>query len=237
MIVSIHIPKTAGKSFQYDLTQVFGDRLLPDYDDWPESTTPEATAHNERRRAAMLADAGMLTERYDVIHGHFLAGKYAGVFPVTALVTMVRDPYQHAVSTYEHAARSSDIPHPGFHDFKQQRMTLVDFIEAFPNHQSLYLGGTALEDLAMIGLTERYEQSVALFGAIFSRTMPRAIIRKNVNPAKEGIVYEITPDVRRAVERSRAEDIALYRKAGERLAKLCSTYRVPRRNSFMMNTI
>jgi hypothetical protein len=48
--------------------------------------------------------------------------------------------------------------------------------------------------------------------------MPRAIARKNVNPAKRAI-----------------EDIALYRKAGERLAKLCSTYRVPRRNSFMMN--
>jgi hypothetical protein len=28
MIVSVHIPKTAGKSFQYDLAQVFGARLL-----------------------------------------------------------------------------------------------------------------------------------------------------------------------------------------------------------------
>jgi hypothetical protein len=235
MIVSIHIPKTAGTSFRYDLTQIFGDRLLPDYDDWPESTTPEATANNERRRAAMLADAGLITERYDAIHGHFLASKYAGVFPITALVTMVRDPYQHAVSTYEHVARSSDIVHPGFRALKHERMSLVDFIEAVPNHQSLYLGHTALEDLAMIGLTERYEQSVALFGAIFGIAMPRAI-RTNVNPAKQGLVYEITPDVRHAVERSRAEDIALYRKAGERLAKLCSTYGVPRRNSFMMNT-
>jgi hypothetical protein len=84
MIVSIHIPKTAGTSLQDDLTQIFGDRLLRDYDDWPESTTPEATANNERRRAAMLADAGLITERYDAIHGHFLAGKYAGVFPIGA---------------------------------------------------------------------------------------------------------------------------------------------------------
>ncbi len=226
MIVSVHVPKTAGKSFQSDLEHVFGARLLADYGDWPESTTPEATAHNERRRAAMLAEAGSIGERYDAIHGHFVAPKYAGVFPVTALVTIVRDPYQHAVSTYEHAMRSPDIPHPGFHRFKEARMSLVEFIEAFPNHQSLYLGGMPLEDLAMIGLTERYEQSAALFEAIFGVTMPRAGARRNVNPAKQGPEYEIAPQVRRAVERNRAEDIALYRRARERFANLCAAYGV-----------
>ena len=179
MIVSIHIPKTAGTSFKSDLSRVFGDRLLHDYDDWPESTAPGASARHERNRAAVVAEAGAIAERYDAIHGHFLAGKYRGVFPVTALVTMVRDPYQHAVSTYEEAARRGDSPHPGFRRFKEEGMTLVDLIEAIPNHQSFYLGTTPLEDLAMIGLTERYEQSVALFGAIFGITMPRAVTRKN----------------------------------------------------------
>lgn len=225
MIVSVHIPKTAGKSFEYDLAQVFGPRLLHDYDDWPESATLEARAHNERNRAAMLAATESIGGQYDAIHGHFLATKYAGVFPVTALVTFVRDPYQHAVSTYEHATRSDDIPHPGFRLFKEARMTLLDFIEAFPNHQSLYLRGVPLDDLAMIGLTERYEQSVALFEAIFGRSMPRAT-RQNANPAKRGAEYEITPDVRCAVERYRAEDIALYRQAHERFAQLCSRHGV-----------
>lgn len=236
MIVSIHIPKTAGTSFRSDLSQLFGDRLLQDYDDWPESRVPEARAHHERNRAAVLAEAAVIADRYDAIHGHFLAGKYGGVFPVTALVTMVRDPYQHAVSSYEDAARRSDSPHPGFRRFKEEGMTLVDFIEAVPNHQSLYLDSTPLEDFAVVGLTERYEQSVALFGAVFGIAMPRAVTRKNVNPEKAGVVYEITPAVRRAVERYRAEDIALYRKAGESLAKLCSVYGVSRRKTFMMNT-
>ena len=226
MIVSIHIPKTAGKSFEHDLAQLFGPRLLSDYDDWPESTTTEAVEHNARRRAAMLAEAGSIDERYDAIHGHFVASKYAGVFPVTAMITFVRDPYQHAVSTYEHAVRSADIPHPGFRAFKEARMTMIDLIGSIPNHQSLYLGDTQLDDLAMIGLTERYEQSVALFEAVFGLTMPRAATRQNVNPTKRAAEYEIAPEVRRAVERSRAEDIALYRRATERFAKLCSAYGV-----------
>jgi hypothetical protein len=226
MIVSVHIPKTAGTSFHYDLAQVFGARLLDDYGDWPETTTREAAAHKERRRAEMLADVETIVERYDAIHGHFVARKYAGVFPVTSLVTMVRDPYQHAVSTYEHAARETDSPHPSFRVFKEARMTLLDFIEAFPNHQSLYFGGMSLEDFAMIGVSERYEQSIALFETIFGITLPRARVRQNVNPAKSAAEYPITPEVRRAVERNRAEDIALYRHACESFAKRCSKHGV-----------
>ena len=114
MIVSVHIPKT-GTSLRHDLAQVFAARLLADYEDWPESTTPEGVAHNERRRAEMLADVERIGEQYDAIHGHFVAGKYARVFPVTALVTMLRDPYQHAVSTYEHALRTTDLPRRNFY--------------------------------------------------------------------------------------------------------------------------
>jgi hypothetical protein len=174
----------------------------------------------------MLAEAESIANRYDAIHGHFTTRKYANAFPVTALVTFVRDPYQHAVSSYEQAVRLVDVPHPGHRRFKQTRMTLLDFIEEFPDHQSVYLAGTPLEELAMIGLTERYAQSVALFEAVFGVTMPRAKVRRNVNPAKDGTAYEVSPDVRRAVERHRAEDIALYRRAREHFAKLCAAHGV-----------
>ncbi len=227
MIVSVHIPKTAGTSFQFDLKQAFGARLLLDYDHWPEIATPEAVAHNERRRADVLAEADQIGERYDAIHGHFVADMYAGIFPVTAIITIVRDPYQHAVSAYEQAARLAASPHhPVLAAIKEAGTTLVDFIEAFPNHQALYVGGMALQDFAMVGVTERYEQSVALFEAIFGIPMPRARARRNPNPAKRDGEYAIAPEVRRAVERSRAEDIALYHHARERFAKLCLMYGV-----------
>lgn len=78
----------------------------------------------------------------------------------------------------------------------------------------------------MIGLSERYEQSVALFEAIFGITMPRAKEWQNTNPVKDDLAYEISPELRRAVEQNRAADIELYREASERFSKLCSKYGV-----------
>lgn len=144
MIVSVHIPKTAGTSFRYHLAQVFGNRVLDDYGDWPEVTTPEGIVRQERRRAEMLAEAAETAELYDVIHGHFAGRKYVGAFPVTHFVPMVRDPYQHAVSTFEHASRETNSPHPGFRTFKEERMTLLDFVAAFPDHQAVYSRGCRL---------------------------------------------------------------------------------------------
>src|SRR5580704_16722666 len=135
MIISVHIPKTAGVSFLDDLRHAYGERVFADYGDWPELRTPDGRGHNERRRAAMLAASGEFASRYDVIHGHFAARKYVDVFTETALVTFVRDPYQHAVSTYEHAVRDEAGSHPGHRAFKEGHMTIVDLVEAYPNHQ------------------------------------------------------------------------------------------------------
>src|SRR5207302_9855883 len=50
MMVSVHLPKTAGKSFQAALTARFGESLLEDYRDFPMNT-PEY----DRNRAALEA--------------------------------------------------------------------------------------------------------------------------------------------------------------------------------------
>jgi hypothetical protein len=84
----------------------------------------------------------------------------------------------------------------------------------------------SVEDFAIVGVTERYQQTVALFEALFGIAMPRQSARQNVNPSKRGGEYEIAPEVRRAIERCRPEDIALYRHGCERFAKLCSAYGV-----------
>lgn len=226
MIVSVHIPKTAGRSFQHDLAVTFGPRLLADYGDFVELDTPEAHVHNARRRAEAAANSADIAGRYDVIHGHFTARKYADIFSDTTLVTIVRDPYQHAMSSYEHALRSAQMTHPDIRRFHQQRMSAVDLIEAYPDHQNRYLDGVPLEAFALVGLTEQYAKTVALFGTIVGTTMPRTRLRRNVNPRKAAEAYEIPPDVRRAVDRLRGQDVETYRLARERFAVLCMRYGV-----------
>lgn len=226
MIVSVHIPKTAGTSLRADLLEAYGPKLLFDYGDWPEISTPEADARHAESRAQMLARVTNGLEDHAIIHGHFLVTKYLGVFPVTALVAMVRDPYQHAVSSYEHALRQAPSEHPGLQRFQRERMTLTESVAAVPNHQSLFLRGVPIESYAMIGVTECYERSTALFSAMFGVAMPRTPLRRNVNPARAEGPYPISAEVRRAVDRHRAEDLALYRRANERFASLCARYGV-----------
>ena len=174
----------------------------------------------------MAANAAEIADRYDVIHGHFTASKYADVFPDTTLVTIMRDPYQHAMSSYEHALRSAQMTHPDIRRFHQQRMSAVDLIETYPDHQNRYLDGVPLEAFAFVGLTERYAKTVALFEAIVGTSMPRTRLRRNVNPRKAAAAYNVPPDVRRAVDRLRAGDVETYRRARERFAALCARYGV-----------
>ena len=222
MIISIHIPKTAGTSFRLQLQRHFGDRLLADYSDWPEENTPGAEERNEANRQAMLGMLDAIKVNYDAIHGHFTASKYVGLFEDAKLLTFVRDPYQHAISAYEHGRRSVNSPHPGAAKIKRGGMSLVDFIGAYPNHQSSYLRGVRFEELAMIGVTERYDESLKIFRSLFGIDLQPGL-RENANPDKPSGAYTVTDEVRAAVDAYRADDVALYRRAEEQIEKILSS--------------
>ena len=53
---------------------------LWDYEDWLDNS-PEAIAHRAARAVEMRAQRDQLLERFDVIHGHFVADKYLDLFP------------------------------------------------------------------------------------------------------------------------------------------------------------
>jgi hypothetical protein len=228
MIVSVHIPKTGGTSFRHMLQAHFGPRLLLDYGDWPELDTPEAQAHHRRRRDEMMGRLGAISTDYDVVHGHFAATKYSDLFSTIRMLCFVRDPYQHAMSAHDYGKRSaaSSVPtdHPGIRQFRDMRMTLLDMIETHPNLQSRYLRNVSLDDFAMIGLTEYFEESIKLFRAIFGIDLGATIARENINPDREGAAHQVAPEVREAIDRHCCEDIDLYRGAKERFLYLMKRY-------------
>jgi hypothetical protein len=210
------MPKTGGSSFFKNLQDVYGPRVLWHVNDFVEIATPEAIARRERHRARLIGDPVLFAQRFDAIHGHFSARKYAGLFPGARLVTFLRDPFQHAVSCFEFAVRSEDLLHPGHQAFKARNMSVFELIEMYPDHQSMYLDGIPLEEFALVGIYERYEESLRLFESIFGVRIPDHATRENFNPNRRSAGYEISPEVRRAVERHRAGDIELYRRALER---------------------
>lgn len=222
MLLSIHVPKTAGTSFFKTLSDVYGSRVRWHNPDWLELETQEAIARRERHRLELIGDPMLFASRFDAVHGHFAARKYRGLFRDPRLVTFVRDPFQHAVSTYEFGVRSESLPFPGHRTFRERNMSIVELIETYPDHQSLYLDGVPLDEFALVGITEHYAESLALFERIFNVTIPNHAPRENVNPDRPGS-YAISADVRRAVHRHRGRDVELYRQAVERFDRIRKT--------------
>jgi hypothetical protein len=226
LILSIHIPKAGGTTFGALLQAAFGSRLLRDYGDLVGFDTPEA----DRRRTARIAEARArrdeLRRDYDVIHGHYTADKYAGLFPAARFVAFFREPHQQAMSHYAFFLRHPEIDNPAVKMFHELNITRTEFVARTGNHQAAYLGTMHLAEFAVVGLLEQYERSVALFQAALGRKLPSDTAPSNANPNRPGEHYEVDPALSRAIVQYRAGDIDLYRRACERFDALCKRYGV-----------
>lgn len=207
----LHIPKTAGRSFQRFLREDSGLgevlRLPPD-----------------QRFFAALASA----ERYPVVHGH-------APYPVTSVlaqplfvITFLRSPVERAVSAFEYVERRGDRP---VSRVRRERgiQTIADLADSnrASNLQTLLLGvdyelepvlerfksgelgarearaelrrraargsdaGTLerakqrLERIEFIGITEAFDDSLRLFAHRIGHEAPLASYRANAAPAAE----------------------------------------------------
>jgi hypothetical protein len=227
MLLSIHVPKAAGNSFREALMAAYGDRLMRDYGDWAGFDDPVANARRALRMEAMRARREELLEKYDAIHGHFIADKYLGLFPEADFIAFFRDPYQQALAHYHFlvrgTVRESDVNreiHPETTLFGETKIALMEYLEhsAYSNQQSQFLGSLSVEDLAFVGLSEEYEESLEHFRIRFGRDLgaPRFA---NVNTLRGETGYAVTPEIRAAVQKYRARDIELYAKATELFKK------------------
>jgi hypothetical protein len=223
MILSIHVPKSGGNSLRRLLQLEYGERLLLDYGDWAGFKVPEAIQRCKSRAQKARSNRKEIAEKYDIIHGHFATDKYLNLFARQEFVAFFRDPYQQALSHYYFLLRNPQREHLEEKMFHEAKMTLHDYLrwEAFRDQQSQYLGSLTVEDLTMVGLSEEFNRSLELFHSLFGRRLQEGTFL-NVNPDHVGRDYEIDSDVRRAVEKYRAADIDMYRRAKDIFKKQTS---------------
>src|ERR1700678_709074 len=94
MVISVHVPKSAGTSFRRVLDEVCGARIWDNY----------GTIFSRDQARAELVPPGAR-----IIHGHFIADAFDDLFPRRRLVTWVRHPVERLVSNYHHFLRSPDM--------------------------------------------------------------------------------------------------------------------------------
>jgi hypothetical protein len=201
----VHIPKTAGTSFRLAVEEVFPNRVLYDYgiDSARTSAEVRTLVHGE---ADLPRLAALLTERdIALLTGHVDYLRYAEIFPPKRVLTFVREPIARIVSEWQHVTR-----HYGF------KGSLLQFAEKprLRNVQTRMLRRARLRQLAFVGITERYTESLELLAERVGWRLRE--LKTNIKPESTIAVSE---EELAQLRSWNAQDLRLYAKAQHRFER------------------
>ena len=168
MIISCHIPKTAGISFATALHEVFGERFF-----WDRSHETIIAAMYDENRFSLENVPVQWLNRYkppalrgiDVVHGHFPLRKYLSLAfnRNNVFIVWLREPLQWRISLYYYWKQL--YPHPiekylnrMFYENWDLERFCLDL--TFDNYQSRYLKWFPWHRINFIGVTENYSSDL-----------------------------------------------------------------------------
>lgn len=222
MFVSIHIPKTAGTTLGYLFDFGSDRRILWDYHpDYKWAGTLEPHFH---------AALPFIREHFEFIHGHFLYRKYAEVLRDETFISCVRHPVDRLISQFRHVVMEGRGQTPVSADAISGRLDIVEWIRSAGVHraQAQHLEGRAVEDYDFIFISERLEESFALFAKLFNfrrkdafwgQGFPRENVGDKVRrdnwltPEQARRITTFSDARRQEIFRICPEDVDLYRRA------------------------
>lgn len=217
MIVSVHLPKTAGTSFAATLERNFGSALLRDYADFPINTP-----QYERNKLALqncLSNAEKDFQGIQCVHGHFLPMKYlllSNRRDIT-FITWLRNPVERVLSHYHFWQRNFDPKNaPPLHRKMMEEQWSVERFCLGPEVKNIYfqfLYGFPLEYFSFIGITEFYDEDFAFFMGHFMDSSFRPE-KLNVGNKTTGN-YQISESLRNDIKQHHSKDMSIYQRALE----------------------
>lgn len=216
MIISVHVPKTAGSSFRAILEQFYGGRLLLDYGDLPINTPANV------RHAKALSDAAVLATSdlsdVDCIHGHFLPRKYLPLKNTVRarFVTWLREPLSRAISHYNFWKRTyNSASAPPLHRRVCEESWSLErfcFSDELKNFYAQFFWDFPTELFDFIGITERFSEDLSFFSRRFLQLEASCVPKVNAAPANQSRTA-LVAGFRERFEEFHAEDYRIYRAA------------------------
>jgi len=154
-LISIHIPKTAGRSFLDILNQEYGSNLVEHFNrkDFPKSEPEKEELFLQQ-----------LKPETKVIHGHFKYSHIRGIQQKTdaKVVVFLRDPVERVISNYFFFMKRIE-ENPDDTELQARKdESLLEYADRPDTQNRLYqwLEGAKIEDVFFIGFVEQYEKDV-----------------------------------------------------------------------------
>lgn len=190
LLISLHIPKTAGTSFRSILTDWFGERLHNHYPGWPTPLT----------RTDGQADA--------CVHGHFTRRNNSAIhqyYPdADQFITVMRDPFDRAISEwrFKNMIKAKGDPvaemedDPSFDTWFGRRadevaeQPITRLMMQMPDDLTPETAHTAFDrSFVAVGVSERFPETVRLFATLLGKPQA-ADVRVNVTSYGNASDYE-----------------------------------------------
>lgn len=198
----IHIPKTAGTSFRVALEHRFEARnVWADYSPEAPETHPAVLdfIYGKNDPFGLLAAMHSQSKSQCVLTGHVTRAKFGDLFPITRVITFVRDPLSRLVSEYKHFLRYLNYQ-DSFAAFMEMSRNI--------NAQTRYLAGAPLTTYGFIGLTEEYDCSLKMINSNYNFQLQNLDLNK-ASPEQEERCVISSEEALKFEELNRA-DIQLY---------------------------
>jgi len=228
MIISVHVPKTAGSSFRNGLVQRFGERLFQVYFLRPISSHIEHRLTRVKYKWKLFFKGRDIARRYDVIHGHFTADTFNGIPGPKQYCMFLREPVNRTIShhlfwTEQEALLIREPKHSVREKFLKNGMGLNEFAELpeMVNFYSIFLGKMRIEQFDFVGLQEEYSTSLRLFERIFGFKIEESHDNSTSRESHTDLLSRT--DLERLRTAQKANQI-IYDQARNRFDQLCSRY-------------
>lgn len=208
MLISVHIPKTAGTAFRTILSAHFGERLYLDYTERP--LAPGFRWRRLRQRLKPGRVAAGFESAFDCVHGHFVADKYDAADRPVRCVAWLRDPVERMISHYSYWKRVPDLRNPDCRMLIERNLSIEDFaaLPRMRNVMTRFFGGKKPEDFFFLGTVETMAESLARFNRLTGIAVDAMPVE---NRGEDSAVHtSVSASARQTIDRLNRRDRALY---------------------------
>ena len=223
MLISVHIPKTAGSSFREYLRLSCPENLILDYGD------PIYIPDIARNAFVTLSRAWNKIQNHQlsrpdhankIIHGHFITYKYASIRnnTDTKYITWLRDPIERIISQYYFWYRhyTPETRSPLHKKIVEENWSLEKFClsQQLQNIYAKFFWKFPIDHFSFIGITECYDTDLQYFANRFLNDQTPTIIYGNENPNKKAdYIDSLEPQLIKKIRAFHAEDFKIYETA------------------------